>query len=158
MYSNFKTNVGKNDKANIALEIVVAIIVGIVTCVVTIAVGVWTYNHRYDANAEASGGASFSFESNHNSDSCSFTSSAGTIRYGFFQASGSKNTKYDLSYKKNNNTSYNFLKSTECYSNNDYDGDYYLTYSSYSQKYDFKVDRKNNKSTSSSFEVDWGIY
>ena len=158
MYSYLRKNAKKNDKANIAWEIVVAIIVGIVTCVVTIAVGIWTYNHRYDGAAEASGGVKFSFKSNFNSDACSFTPSAGAVYYGYFQPSGSKNTQYALYYKKNNKTTYSYLKQVECASNNDYEGDYYLTYNRYSQKYDFKVDRKNNKSTTSKFEVDWGIY
>lgn len=157
MYSNLKANTAKTDAARVIPEIIVAIIVGIVTCVVAIVVGIWTYNSRYDASATASGGAQYSFSSNHNSDSCTFTASAGSVYYGYFQVSGSSNTKYDLFYKKNNKPSYSSVKSVECSCNNDYTGDYYLTYNSNTQAYDFKVDRKNKKSTNSTFEMDWGI-
>lgn len=151
----------KGIKATVIDWVIVGVVVGILTLgvtVVAVAVSVNQYNHRYDADAESATGLEFTLSNNKDSTSGSVTMSAGKCTYGYFQKSGPVNTKYVLKYKKTSSSSYSTLKSEfTVYSNNDYEGSYTLGNNKYSQKYDIKLEKKNNKSKKTVFEVDFAI-
>lgn len=150
----------KGIKARIA-EWVIALIVGIISigvAVASVAVGVHTYNHRYDASAKAAQGLEFTLSNNKDSGAGTITMSAGRCTYGYFQKSGKVNTKYVLKKKKTEDSSYSTLKSEfTIFENNNYEGAYLLASSKYSQSYDIKLEKKNNKSNETVFEIDFGI-
>lgn len=136
---------------------VIIAIIALGATVVGIAVSVNAYNHRYDANAKAAQGLEFTL-SGKSSDAGTITMSAGKCTYGYFQKSGKVNTKYVLKYKKTENSSYSTLKSEfTIYENNNYEGAYLLASNKYSQSYDIKLEKKNNKSNETVFEIDFGI-
>lgn len=140
-------------------------IIGVIIAAAALAVGIAqlvlsnkTYNSRYDADATSAGAIQYTFAANgKDSGSSSFTASAGSITYGYFQQSGSTPTEYTLSYKKSTSGSYSKLKNFTVYSNNDYTGAYGLATIKYSTKFDVKCVKNNNKTTKSVLEFDWGI-
>lgn len=136
---------------------IVGIIVTVISIGVTVGLSVNAYNHRYDSTAVAAGSIEFSYSSSKQSAAGTLTASAGTLEYGYYQKSGSSNTKYYMTYKKNNDSTYLFLREVTVYANNDYTGSYDILKNNYSQAFDIRIDRKNNASTNSVFYFDWGV-
>lgn len=146
----------KIDKARAVQWIAVGVtLLGIV---VAAYLSVWTYNHRYDASAEASTSLKFEFTTSQNVAVKSFTASAGSLYYGYWQDSGKTPVKYTFYYKKNSKSSYSRLDEVTIYSNDDYTGDYKILTSKNSQKYDFKVTKMSQKSKKSVARIDLGVY
>lgn len=157
MNTNVELRNNTIDSARILTEAIFGIILTFIGIIVTIALSVWTYNHRYDANAIAADAFVMTFQSNSNVAAATIKASAGTIYYGYFQKSGSCPTKYQMYYKKTSSSSYTTLKSFTIYQNNDPEGDFRMLYSRYSGSYDIKVQRTSNKSVTTKLEVDWCI-
>lgn len=155
------------EKGNIVWAVVwaaVAAIAAVATLVVTIAtlvISVKTYNDRYNvAYTDASAAAEVTYEFKKNGKTTgtgTVTMTAGSIYYGYYQASGAKSTKYALSYKKSTSKSYTTLKSAAvCAKNNVYyGGDYKVTTAKSAAKYDLKVVKNSNEGTASKFVFDW---
>lgn len=135
---------------------ILGIIIGLVSAV---AIAVWQYNTRYDAEAKAADGIDFSYSSTYNVGAGTITMSAGEVTCGYTQVLGatSSSTKYDVYYKKTSNRSYTKFDTVYLMPGND-EGEYDFKDSWFSQKYDVKAERKNNKTTVSSFRMFFGVY
>lgn len=150
----------KLDKASICWEII-AVVVSLVGIIVSIAIGIVTYNHRYDADAKSADAFKASYSSTSNEASSTLTSSAGSVWYGVFQKSGEPDTWYTVYYKKSTESEYNnlaqrslgFTKNGAKYKK----GQFRLARSHYSMRYDVKIKRISNKTSSSVLEVDWAV-
>lgn len=81
--------------------------------------------------------------------------SAGKVHFGFIQHSGTTGTKYAVSYKKSSSSKYSSAVEKNASKNNYYYGSYYLFNSNGSNKYNFKIEKKNNTSKSSNITFDW---
>lgn len=157
--SKFRRN---TERANVGplFWTIVGVVVGVLSLVgtgVAIGVSVNQYNHRYDSNATAAGGLEFTLQ-NKDQLNQSFTCSAGELTYGYFQKSGTTNTSYELKYKETSDSTFKTLKSEfTIYKNNDYYGEYAFKNNKYSSSFDIKLVKKNNKTSKTVFEFDWGI-
>jgi|GEM_PF-4174195 len=136
---------------------IIAIIVAIIGIGIASFLSIRAFNHRYDAEAKGAGKIRYEFNSRTNQSVGTFSVSAGRLEYGFFQESGKKNTNYQIEYKKNNSSKFIYVKYVLVSENNDYNGSYFLIKNSYSQRFDIKVIRYNNKNSNAVFEFDWGI-
>lgn len=165
-FLSFTKSKGETQKRSKAFfwGIIIAVLTLAVTCIgVAVAVKSYnlskeTYNHRYDADANAAGECSYVFEANgKNSGIASFTVSAGKLTYGYYQESGVSNTEYTLYYKGTVNSNYRKLKNLTVYSNRNYTGDFYMAKNRYSTRYDVKCAKNNNMGTKSVFKFNWGV-
>ena len=152
------TNKMNMDRANVDLLAWITIGVTLLGIVVAVSLGVWTYNHRYDASAEASDSMKFTFTETRNVAAKSFTQSAGKVYYGYWQDSGKTPVKYRFYYKRSEWSEY-YIEDDAVwiYENDEYDGDYKFSSRSKSQKYDFKVKKMTKQNANSKLIVDWAV-
>lgn len=151
----------KSIKATSAAWAIAGVIIAAITLgatVVTIIIGVKTYRHRFDTEASASAALEFTLSNGKESAAGTITISAGSSTYGYFQKSGPTHTKYVLHRKKSSDKYYNYLKQEfTIYRNNDHQGPYHFANTSYSGKYDIKLEKKNNKLRKTVFEFDCAV-
>ncbi len=159
--SKSKSILPKRSKARFPWLVIIPIIIAAVSLGVAVAslvISADTYNKRYDATAESAGALEFTFAANgKNSGEGTFTATAGTLTYGYFQKSGDTPSEYSLRYKRVGGGGFNDLrKSLTVYRNNNYTGDFYFATNNCSEKYEIKCERKNNTDRELVFEFDWG--
>ena len=155
---------GHRSKSPLIGTIIGLVISGITLLVAAIdlVISCKAYDDRYNttfSDAKSAQEIQFTYKSNgKTSGSDTVTMTAGTLYYGYFQKFGAKNTQYAISYKKFNSQNYTLVKTVRISNNNIYyGGDYMLTTSSGSMKYNIKVEKKNNISSNSEFVLDLAI-
>ena len=151
---------GKRSIDRAAVWEIIAVIVAIIGLIVQVALSVYTYNKRYDSSCNSSDGFKVSFGANSNTAASTLTASAGSVWYGAWQKSGKSNTIYQIRYKPSGVTAFGPVIRTLTFTENGKEnkqGDWRLTRSKYSQKYDIQVQRMSNKSSSSVLRIDWAV-
>lgn len=115
--------------------------------------------HRYAVEADGQTSMHFQFRSDRKNHAIqTFTSSVGDLNYGFFQDWGRLPTRYTLDYKRTNAHEFITLEDRVAITtNDDYDGPHFVRRLHRSLRFDVRVTKHNNNTTSSNFVVDWFI-
>lgn len=148
---------GQRDKARAILTII-GTVAAVLAVVLTGIVAVHQYNHRYDANAEASAKIVLTFTQVKKVGQGTITMSAGKLNYGYFQVYGPVPSEYQLFWKLSSKSNYNTPKTLTVSKNGVYIGDSNLATNKYSTKYDIAIQRMNADKDQGKLEVDFGVY
>ena len=142
----------KSIKAKISVGILIAVLSLIVA---VISLGLSFYNNTYNVNAEAAKTLQFDYsKSSPQYGVGTIEPACGTLYYGWSQKKGSSSCKYTLSYKLANKSSYTKLSTKTFSKNNVYYGEYRVCRPTGHQKYNFKCQKLNCKSTTSRIRLD----
>ena len=152
-----ETKASDRVKARFFIELF-TLIIALIALIYTIYVHVSDYNHRYNTDAQSSGGFVFTLSSGAE-QSGTFTAFAGTITYGCFQKEGATPTQYRLGYKvAEDYNDHKILRTITANRNGDCIGYYKMTSSFYTRRYALYCERlEDGRNDTTTIEVDWGV-
>lgn len=132
-------------------------IISIIVAILALGTAVWSSRYK-TTNALSSSSLKINYAaSTTQTASADAQPSAGKVHFGLIQHSGKAKTKYAVSYKKSTSSKYSTAVEKTATKNNTYYGAYYLFESNARNKYNIKIEKKNNTSQESSITFDWAI-